>query len=121
MSRLCLLRFRSMIKDLKASETIWSRSCFKNNGNLKNIPCLSCRGYAQYSSRLLPLIYPLHKFIDRIFFYYKEKDRKYDDKWKYCKRLGILLGSLGFIVVSCDSSHVTGMYIIDIIMYIKYM
>lgn len=121
MSRLCSLRFCFVAKNTRVSETLSSR-LYSTCGRARDM-CRSCRrGYAEYSSRLVPCIYPLNELLDRMICNWpatlpaaaREKyERKYGNRvnGRHYKRLGMLLGSLGLIVTFCDTRQFTGMYI----------
>jgi len=109
MSRLCSLKLCLLPKNIKIPEMLLSRLHFKSDDLMHNV-CRSCRrGYTQYCPRLVPHIYPLTRLLDRIIDNLsataREKYEKYGNKTsgKYYKRLGMLFGSLGFIVAFCDA------------------
>jgi len=113
MSRLCSFKLCFLTKNIKIPETLLSRLHFKSDDLMHNV-CRSCqRGYIQYCPRLVPHIYPLTRLLDRIIdnrplmlpAAAREKYERYSNKTngKYYKRLGMLLGSLGFIVAFCDA------------------
>lgn len=118
MSRLCNLKLCSVIKSTKTPDALSSRFYFKAGERFDNTLCQNCRGYAQYSLQLAPRIYPLCKLLDRIFpnrpaiFSTNTKERYEKDSNKFNKRhyrhSGMLLGSLGLILVFCNASHFTG-------------
>ncbi|XP_012234478.1 mitochondrial disaggregase-like isoform X2 [Linepithema humile] len=115
MSRLCILRLCSLMKNVKTPETLLSQLHFKNSNRINEALCRSCqRGYAQYSLQLASRSYPLYKLVDGIFLNYpsillttREKYGKYSNKSnKKHSHFGTLLGfSLGLIVAFCDASY----------------
>ncbi|XP_011052834.1 PREDICTED: caseinolytic peptidase B protein homolog [Acromyrmex echinatior] len=116
MLRLCILKLCHAMKSTGRSERLLSQIYFKNNNRFNDVMCWDCRrGYAQHSSSLAPPIYTLNRLLDRISFDFpatlptatKEKYNEYGNKRgrRRYKHLGIFLGSLGFVVAFCDTSH----------------
>lgn len=121
MLRLCILKLCLAMKGTGRSERLLSQIYFKNHNRFNDVICWGCRrGYAQRSSSLTPPIYTLHRLLDRISFDFpatlstvtKEKYDEYGNKRsrKRYKHLGMLLGSLGFVVAFCDTSHFKGIH-----------
>ncbi|XP_011641016.1 caseinolytic peptidase B protein homolog [Pogonomyrmex barbatus] len=115
MSRLCILKLCSVIRNAKTAEIFLNRICFKSY-DFNVAACRGCqRGYAQYSLQLSPRIFSLYKLLNKklpdfsatLSIPAKEKFEKYDNKYgkRHYKRLGVLLSSLGLIVAFCDSSY----------------
>jgi len=120
MSRLCVLKLCPVIKNIGTLETLLSRMRLKSGDRL-NATCWSCRrGYVQRFSLLASRLYPPYRLFDRILFNFpvtlstakKEKYDEYGDTYgsRRYKHLGILLSSLGLVVVFCDTSHFKGIH-----------
>lgn len=121
MSRLCILKLCRGIRNTGTPEpqTLLSRMRFRGDNRLNEPTCWSCqRGYAQHASLLASRFYPLYTLFERTFFNFppsfstitRDKYNEYDDKYdrRHYKYFGMLLGSLGFVVAFCDTSHFKG-------------
>ncbi|XP_014473843.1 PREDICTED: caseinolytic peptidase B protein homolog [Dinoponera quadriceps] len=114
MSRLCNLKLYSAMNSAKTSAALSSKLCFISGR--KDIPRPNCTGYVHMcmSKRTLST-YPLHGFLNGILFncpltvaaIARERYARHDNKSnrRRSKYLQVLLGSLGFIVASCDYSR----------------
>jgi len=119
MSRLCILKLYSGIKNIETPETFLSRMRFKNSYRFNDIKCWDLRkNYAH--SLLIPRVYTLYRLLDRksldfsvmLLTATREKYDDYGNKYgRRCyKHLGMFLGSFGLVVAFCDTSHFKGIY-----------
>lgn len=117
MSRLCNLRFYSIIKSVKNSETFLSNPNLRRINGAKNIILYqSGTGYAQLCCTLERHICPLYKLSDiftskefrtlltRTKIVFNRHDINCGKK--YYKNLGFVLSGIGLIVALCEASNV---------------
>ncbi|XP_026302171.1 caseinolytic peptidase B protein homolog [Apis mellifera] len=114
MSRLCNLRFYSIIKEAKYSTILISNKNVKITDKIKAILYQNSRGYAQFHWKFEKYIYPLYRFLDM----FKSKEihplltrikilsNKYNINYeKNSKKLGFLLSGIGITITLCEAKN----------------
>lgn len=120
MSRLCNLRFCSIIKGTKHTTTLVSKKSLRTTNETQNVFHESGKGYAHLYWKFEKHIYPLYKCLDIIrlkeirplLTRMKILRTKYDinHEKKNFKSLGFVLGGIGITIVLCEAKNHRGMY-----------
>lgn len=127
MSRLCNLRFYSIIKETKYSTILISNKNVKITDKIKAILYQNNRGYAQFHWKFEKYIYPLYRFLDML----KSKEihplltrikilsNKYNINYeKSSKKLGFLLSGIGITITLCEAKNYRGIFYYELIINI---
>ena len=127
MSRLCNLRFYSIIKEAKYSTILISNKNVKITDKIKAILYQNSRGYAQFHWKFEKYIYPLYRFLDM----FKSKEihplltrieifsNKYNINYeKNSKKLGFLLSGIGITITLCEAKNYRGIFYYELIINI---
>ncbi|KAK1135965.1 hypothetical protein K0M31_000536 [Melipona bicolor] len=115
MSRLCNLRFCSIIKGTKHTTTLISKKNLRTTNEIQNVFNESGKGYAYLYWKFEKHIYPLYKCLDIIrlkeirplLTRMKILRTKYDinHEKKNFKNLGFILGGIGITIVLCEAKN----------------